>query len=111
MSSRVLIWLFLIGGFSSMPSTPDTPHRPRESLSTPQAQLLSTLNRCIIQVEIVDAVSNFLFGRNAFKVEGPSQPQRKMTISSVNSSFDADGNPTGSCDIPVSYFLFVKWVA
>uniref|UniRef100_A0A915EQS2 Mon2/Sec7/BIG1-like HDS domain-containing protein n=1 Tax=Ditylenchus dipsaci TaxID=166011 RepID=A0A915EQS2_9BILA len=33
--------------------------------------LLSSITRCIIQMEVVDAVSNILFGRNAFKVEGP----------------------------------------
>ncbi|KAF7638012.1 SEC7 domain-containing protein [Meloidogyne graminicola] len=35
--------------------------------------LLSSITRCIIQLEVVDAVSNILFGRKAFKVEPPAK--------------------------------------
>ncbi|KAL3103638.1 hypothetical protein niasHS_000274 [Heterodera schachtii] len=35
--------------------------------------LKSPITRCIVQMEVVDSVSNMLFGRNAFKVEGPTK--------------------------------------
>ncbi|KAI1715915.1 sec7 domain-containing protein [Ditylenchus destructor] len=43
----------------------------KPSSDNQDAILSSYITKCIIQLEIVDAVSNILFGRNAFKVEGP----------------------------------------
>lgn len=50
--------------------------------------VMSSINQCIIQMEIVDAVSNILFGRDAFKVEGPSKKLLSNSIIKPSNSSD-----------------------
>nr|CAD2199146.1 unnamed protein product [Meloidogyne enterolobii] len=60
---------------SAMVSATNTPTTPNDEGcgSFEDCVLLSSITRCIIQLEVVDAVSNILFGRNAFKVEPPAK--------------------------------------
>ncbi|CAK5088909.1 unnamed protein product [Meloidogyne enterolobii] len=60
---------------STMVSATNTPTTPNDEGcgSFEDCVLLSSITRCIIQLEVVDAVSNILFGRNAFKVEPPAK--------------------------------------
>lgn len=54
--------------------------------------LLSSITRCIVQLEVVDCVSNILFGRNAFKIEGPTKrilPSTNNQESPTNQSEDS----------------------
>jgi brefeldin A-inhibited guanine nucleotide-exchange protein len=44
---------------------------PRSALRQDSSVQTSSLTRCVVQLELVDAVNNILFGRNAFRVEGP----------------------------------------
>jgi hypothetical protein len=45
----------------------------------------SSLTRCIVQLELVDKVSCILFGRNAFRVEGPVK--RPISVNNHNDSY------------------------
>ena len=43
----------------------------------------SSITRCIVQLEVVDSVTGILFGKNAFKVEGPNpmnEPEQGVCI-------------------------------
>lgn len=48
----------------------------------------SSITRCIIQLETVDAVTGILFGKSAFKVEGPTPTLRRPGDSNDNNSQD-----------------------
>uniref|UniRef100_A0A915M0C0 SEC7 domain-containing protein n=1 Tax=Meloidogyne javanica TaxID=6303 RepID=A0A915M0C0_MELJA len=58
---------------ASATNSPSTTPNDEGCGSFEDCVLLSSITRCIIQLEVVDAVSNILFGRNAFKVEPPAK--------------------------------------
>nr|CAD2184147.1 unnamed protein product [Meloidogyne enterolobii] len=58
---------------ASTTNSPSTTPNDEGCGSFEDCVLLSSITRCIIQLEVVDAVSNILFGRNAFKVEPPAK--------------------------------------
>lgn len=60
----------------------------------------SSLTRCIVQLELVDKVSCILFGRNAFKVEGPAKrPTSNNHFAQQNDSISQ--SPAANEDVPM----------
>ncbi|KAI6178099.1 hypothetical protein M3Y98_00464500 [Aphelenchoides besseyi] len=57
---------------------------PRTAIQHDTSVQTSSLTRCVIQLELVDAVSSILFGKNAFKVEGPVETRS----ASLTNSYD-----------------------
>lgn len=64
---------------------------------------MSSINQCIIQMEIVDSVSNILFGRDAFKVEGPT---KKLQNSSSLSDSTLKSSDSSDIKLLVIFLLF-----
>ncbi|KAI6202677.1 hypothetical protein M3Y99_01865100 [Aphelenchoides fujianensis] len=61
-------------------------HSPRASRDHDTSVQTSSLTRCVVQLELVDAVSSILFGKNAFKVEGPTELRSASLTSHLDRS-------------------------
>ncbi|KAL7074646.1 hypothetical protein ACQ4LE_005574 [Meloidogyne hapla] len=81
----------------STTGSPSTTPNDESSGSFEDCVLLSSITRCIIQLEIVDAVSNILFGRNAFKVEPPAK--RPSTFTGERGNGGGEGRSEDSFSI------------
>uniref|UniRef100_A0A915M4D6 SEC7 domain-containing protein n=1 Tax=Meloidogyne javanica TaxID=6303 RepID=A0A915M4D6_MELJA len=95
---------------ASATNSPSTTPNDEGCGSFEDCVLLSSITRCIIQLEVVDAVSNILFGRNAFKVEPPAKRPSNTFTNERGGNGGGEGRSEDSfsiCELP-SMFQYLS---